>query len=83
MIGCIGDGINDALSLRSANVGTSVVNVVDVAKEAADLVLLKQDPDILGEWIIEDHNTFANTLKYIFMVTSAIFATCSVWLGPP
>lgn len=73
VVGYMGDGINDAPSLHSADVGISVANAVDVAKEAADLVLLKQDLDVLREGIIEGRKTFANTLKYIFMATSANF----------
>jgi Mg2+-importing ATPase len=73
VVGYMGDGINDAPSLHSADVGISVDNAVDVAKEAADLVLLKQDLDVLREGIIQGRKTFANTLKYIFMATSANF----------
>ena len=73
VVGYIGDGINDAPSLHSADVGISVANAVDVAKEAADLVLLKQDLDVLREGIVQGRKTFANTLKYIFMATSANF----------
>ncbi len=73
VVGYMGDGINDAPSLHSADVGISVANAVDVAKEAADLVLLKQDLDILHEGIVQGRKTFANTLKYVFMATSANF----------
>ena len=73
VVGYMGDGINDAPSLHSADVGISVANAVDVAKEAADLVLLKQDLDVLREGIVLGRKTFANTLKYIFMATSANF----------
>lgn len=73
VVGYMGDGINDAPSLHSADVGISVANAVDVAKESADLVLLKQDLDVLREGIILGRKTFANTLKYIFMATSANF----------
>jgi Mg2+-importing ATPase len=73
VVGYMGDGINDAPSLHSADVGISVDNAVDVAKEAADLVLLKQDLDVLREAIVQGRKTFANTLKYIFMATSANF----------
>src|SRR5512135_3104290 len=69
----MGDGINDAPSLHSADVGISVANAVDVAREAADLVLLKQDLDVLREGILLGRKTFANTLKYVFMATSANF----------
>ena len=73
VVGYMGDGINDAPSLHSADVGISVENAVDVAKDAADLVLLKQDLDVLREGIVQGRKTFANTLKYIFMATSANF----------
>ncbi len=73
VVGYMGDGINDAPSLHSADVGISVANAVDVAKEAADLVLLQQDLCVLQQGIILGRRTFANTLKYIFMATSANF----------
>jgi Mg2+-importing ATPase len=73
VVGYMGDGINDAPSLHSADVGISVANAVDVAKEAADLVLLKQDLDVLREGILQGRKTFANTQKYVFMATSANF----------
>jgi Mg2+-importing ATPase len=73
VVGYMGDGINDAPSLHSADVGISVENAVDVAKEAADLVLLKQSLDVLLEGIVQGRKTFANTLKYVFMATSANF----------
>ena len=73
VVGYMGDGINDAPSLHSADVGISVANAVDVAREAADLVLLKQDLEVLRDGILEGRKTFANTLKYVFMATSANF----------
>ena len=73
VVGYMGDGINDAPSLHSADVGISVANAVDVAKEAADMVLLKQDLNVLLEGIVQGRKTFANTLKYVFMATSANF----------
>jgi Mg2+-importing ATPase len=73
IVGYMGDGINDAPSLHSADVGISVDNAVDVAKEAADLVLLRQDLDVLRQGILQGRVTFANTLKYVFMATSANF----------
>lgn len=73
VVGYIGDGINDAPSLHAADVGISVANAVDVAKEAADLVLLKQDLSVLQQGILLGRKTFANTLKYVFMATSANF----------
>ena len=73
VVGYMGDGINDAPSLHSADVGISVENAVDVAKEAADFVLLKQDLAVLQQGIIQGRKTFANTLKYVFMAVSANF----------
>jgi Mg2+-importing ATPase len=73
VVGYLGDGINDAPSLHSADVGISVDSAVDVAKEAADFVLLKQDLDVLRQGIILGRTTFANTMKYIFVTTSANF----------
>lgn len=73
VVGYMGDGINDAPSLHSADVGISVANAVDVAKESADFVLLKNDLTVLHEGILEGRKTFANTLKYVFMATSANF----------
>ncbi len=73
VVGYMGDGINDATALHAADVGISVNTAVDVAKEAADLVLLDHDLNVLIEGVKEGRRTFANTQKYIFMATSANF----------
>ena len=73
VVGYMGDGINDASALYAADVGISVDTAVDVAKEAADFVLLKQDLGILKDGIDEGRKTFANTLKYILTTISANF----------
>jgi P-type Mg2+ transporter len=73
VVGCMGDGINDASALHAADVGISVDSAVDVAKEAADIVLLDKDLRVLVQGVREGRTTFANTLKYVFMATSANF----------
>lgn len=73
VVGFLGDGINDAPSLKKADVGISVNNAVDVAKESADLILLHKDLSVLLIGIKEGRITFANIMKYISMGTSSTF----------
>ena len=73
VVGSIGDGINDAPSLHTADVGISVMNGVDVAKDAAKIILLEKDLAVLNEGVIEGRRCFANIMKYIIMGTSSNF----------
>ncbi len=73
VVGYLGDGINDALALHTADVGITVDTAVDVAKDAADLVLLRKDLGVLLDGMTEGRITFANTLKYLLTVISANF----------
>jgi P-type Mg2+ transporter len=73
VVGYLGDGINDATALHAADVGLSVDSAVDVAREAADFVLLERDLEVLVDGVREGRRTFANTLKYVFIATSANF----------
>ncbi len=73
VVGYMGDGINDIPSLHSADVGISVNSAVDVAKDAATIVLLRKSLWVLAEGIIEGRKTFNNTIKYILMATSSNF----------
>ena len=72
-VGYLGDGINDAPSLHSADIGISVDSAVDVAKAAAQMVLLKRDLEVLHDGVIEGRRTFSNVRKYILMGTSSNF----------
>ena len=73
VVGYLGDGINDASALHAADVGISVEGGVDVAKEAADIVLLKRDLAVLAQGVRLGRQTFANTLKYVYITSSANF----------
>jgi len=73
VVGYMGDGINDASALHASDVGISVDTAVDVAKESADIVLLEKDLAVLVQGVNEGRKTFANTMKYVFMATSANF----------
>ncbi|MEM0216672.1 MAG: magnesium-translocating P-type ATPase [Candidatus Bathyarchaeia archaeon] len=82
VVGFLGDGINDAPSLKNADVGISVDNAVDVAKEAADIILLENDLTILYDGVLEGRKTFGNTMKYILMAVSSNFGNMfSVAIG--
>ena len=72
-VGYLGDGINDAAALHAADVGISVESAVDVTKESADIVLLEKDLAVLVDGVREGRTAFANTLKYVFITTSASF----------
>lgn len=72
-VGFLGDGINDVAAIHSADVGISVDSGTEAAKEAADIVLLEKNLHVLKQGVVEGRHTFANTLKYIYMATSANF----------
>jgi len=73
VVGYLGDGINDAPSLHAADVGISVANAVDVAKDAADIILLEPSLAMLHEGILEGRRAFGNVMKYLLMGTSSNF----------
>jgi Mg2+-importing ATPase len=73
VVGFLGDGINDAPSLKTSDVGISVANAVDVAKESADIILSQTSLRVLEEGVLEGRKTFGNTMKYVMMGTSSNF----------
>lgn len=85
-VGFLGDGINDAPAIRAADVGLSVEGATDVAREAADMILLESDLGVLADGVMEGRRTYANIMKYIRMGTSSNFgnmatmAVASLWL---
>jgi P-type Mg2+ transporter len=72
-VGFLGDGVNDALALHAADVGISVDTATDVAKDAADIVLLEKDLGVVADGVTEGRRIFANTIKYVLMGTSSNF----------
>ncbi len=72
-VGFLGDGVNDALALHAADVGISVDTATDVAKDAADVILLEKDLAVLADGVTEGRRIFANTIKYVLMGTSSNF----------
>jgi Mg2+-importing ATPase len=81
IVGFMGDGINDAAALREADVGISVDTAVDIAKEAADIILLEKNLMVLQAGILEGRRTFGNIVKYIKMGTSSNFGNMVSMLG--
>jgi P-type Mg2+ transporter len=73
VVGYMGDGINDAPSLKTSDVGVSVDNAVDVARESADIILSRNDLTVLAQGVLEGRKTFGNTMKYIMLGVSSNF----------
>jgi Mg2+-importing ATPase len=73
VVGYIGDGINDTPSMKVADVSISVTNAVDIAKESADMILLRNDLRVIVDGVVEGRKTFGNTMKYIQMAMSSNF----------
>lgn len=80
-VGYMGDGINDAVSLREADIGISVDTAVNISKESADIILLQKSLMVLNKGVIEGRKTFANTMKYIKITASSNFGNVFSLLG--
>ncbi len=83
VVAYMGDGVNDVLSIKEADVGISVNNAVDIAKETADIILLRKGLGEIIDGIVEGRKTFANTFKYLMMALSSTLATCSACRSRP
>jgi len=80
-VGFMGDGINDAVALKMADVGISVDSAVDIAKESADIILLEQDLEVLSNGVVYGRQTFGNIIKYIKMTVSSNFGNMFSMIG--